>query len=320
MFLITKKQKTLMRLSFSCMILLFSALAAGANPGTLNNSCVDCHKTISPFTDEQLRLNEIRLNHTLRNISCSLECHEDVIRKTASDNYQQWSDSDHSKYYVTCDKCHGGNPDVKNESESHASMQGINNESSPIYFKNIPDTCGNCHTEEMKHFKDTMHYQRLQAESRAPSCVTCHKPHSFKVLKASEMTALCSVCHNPKDQVATATVPIDAKNALVKQKEFQDELMNAKNAVATDKAARKDVTSAQADLDNAQAVMDNIPSLWHQFNLKDFDSQVQKGIDYAKKAESKTSTIEPTVPRIPGFEIILVFAIIPVSYLMRKSR
>lgn len=321
MFLKTKKQKTLMRLSFSCMILLFSAITAGAaNPGALNNSCVDCHKTISPFTDEQIRLNEIRLNHTLRNITCSLECHEDVIRKTASSNYQQWSDSAHSKYFVTCDKCHGGNPDVNDEAGSHASMKGINNASSPIYFKNIPDTCGNCHAEEMKHFKNTMHYQRLQAESRAPSCVTCHNPHSFKVLKASEMTALCSVCHNPKDQVATAAVPIDAKNALDKQKIFKDELMNAKNAVAADKAARKDITSAQADLDNAQAVMDNIPSLWHQFNLKDFDSQVQRGIDYARKAESKTSGVEPTVPRVPGFEIVLVFAIIPISYLMRKSR
>jgi len=320
MFLKTMTQKTLfLRLSISCILLVFFALTAGAASSvSLNNSCVDCHKTLSPFTDEQNRLNEIRMNHTVKNISCSFECHEDIIRKTASDNFQQWSDSDHSKYYVTCDACHGGDASSKNEVGAHGSMKGINDENSPIYFKNIPDTCGKCHAEEMEHFKNTMHYQRLKAESRAPSCVTCHKPHTFKVLKASEMTALCSVCHNPRDQIATASVPIDARNALDKQKEFQIELFSAKQAIAADKAARKDISHAQIDLDKAQAVMDDIPSLWHQFNLKDFDNQIQNGIDWAKNAESKTSLIEPTVPKTPGFGVIMVFAIFAILYLMRK--
>lgn len=320
MFLKTQTQKKfLLRSSLSCIILVFFALSAGAaNSGALNNSCVDCHSTLSPFNDEQIRLNEIRMNHTLKNISCSFECHEDVMRKTASDNFQQWSDSIHSEYYVTCDRCHGGNPDAKSKTGSHGSMKGINDTDSPIYFKNIPDTCGECHAEEMEHFKNTMHYQRLKAESRAPSCVTCHKPHTFKVLKASEMTALCSVCHNPRDQVATASVPIDAKNALEKQKEFRNELLKAKQAIAADKDARKDVTHAQVDLDKAQAVMNDIPSLWHQFNLKDFDRQIQNGIDSAKKAESKTSSLEPTVPQTPGFGIVMVFIILAISYLFRK--
>lgn len=320
MFLKTHTQKTLfLRLSLSCIILVFFALTAvAADQYALNNSCVNCHKTISPFTDEQNRLNEIRMNHTLKNISCSFECHEDVIRKAASDNYQQWSDSDHSKYYVTCDACHGGDPNTKNEAESHASMKEINDTDSPINFKNIPDTCGKCHSEEMEHFKNTMHYQRLKAESRAPSCVTCHKPHTFKVLKASEMTALCSVCHNPRDQIATASVPIDAKNALEKQKEFQNELLKAKQAIAADTGARKDISHAQVDLDKAQAVMNDIPSLWHQFNLRDFDRQIQNGIDSAKKAESKTSSLEPTVPQAPGFGIVMVFVILTISYLFRK--
>jgi predicted CXXCH cytochrome family protein len=197
-------------------------------------------------------------------------------------------------------------------------MKGINDINSPIHFKNIPDTCGNCHAEEMEHFKNTMHYQRLKAESRAPSCVTCHRPHTFKVLKASEMTALCSVCHNPRDQIATASVPIDARNALEKQKEFQNELFLAKQAIAADKAARKDISHAQIELEKAQAVMDDIPSLWHQFNLKDFDRQIQSGIDSANKAESKTSYLEPTVPKTPGIGILMVLAIFMIVYLMRK--
>lgn len=320
MFLKTQTQKTLfVRLSFSCIIIvLFAFTAQAANSGSFNNSCVDCHKTISPFTEEQIRFNEIRLNHTLKNISCSLECHEDVIRKTASDNFQQWSESDHSKYYVTCDDCHGGNPDASDEATSHASMKGINDVNSSIYFKNIPDTCGKCHVEEMDHFKNTMHFQRLKAESSAPSCITCHKPHSFKVLKASELIPLCSICHNQKNNIAIASVPQDAKIALEKQAEFQDEIMKAKISLAEAKASGKDVTSEQIDLDKAQAIMDNIPSSWHQFNLKDFDKQMQTGIDLAKKLEYATSQVEPTEQKIPGVGIVLLFAIIAIIYLMRK--
>jgi len=285
----------------------------------LNNSCVDCHKTLSPFTEEQNRFNDIRQNHIGRNISCSLECHADIIRKRASDNYQQWSDSIHSQYFVTCDSCHGGNPDVKTEAGAHASMKDINDPNSAIYFKNIPDTCGKCHAEELDNFKNTMHYQRLKAESRAPSCVTCHQPHSFKVLKAPELTPLCSVCHNPKDKIAVASVPKDAKEALEKQKEFQEEVLKAKDAVARAKAAGEDVSSAQVDLDKAVAVMNNIPSLWHGFNLKDFDEQVQSGIDWAKRAEFKVSGVEPTIPSTPGFGIIIALGIFSLLYLIRKS-
>lgn len=296
----------------------FIAPAGASHLDVLKNSCVDCHKTLSPFTDEQKQFNEIRLNHTQRNISCSLECHEDVIRKRAVDNFQQWSDSVHSKYFVTCDACHGGDPAAKTEAGAHASIKNINDPNSTIYFKNIPDTCGKCHADVLDDFKNTMHYQRLRAESRAPSCVTCHQPHSFKVLKASELTNLCSVCHNPKDRIAAASVPTDAKQALEKQKEFQEEVLKAENAVAEAKAKGMDVSSAQLDLDKAVAVMNDVPSLWHGFNLKNFDQQIQNGIDWAKKAEYKVSGVEPAVPHASGIGIVLVLGIFAILYLIKK--
>ncbi|VVB96296.1 Cytochrome c7 c [uncultured archaeon] len=303
---------------FFIYFILLAAPTGAVGLDGLNNSCVDCHKKLSPFTDEQSRFNEIRLNHTERNISCSLECHEDVIRKRASDNFQQWSDSAHSEYYVTCDACHGGDPTAITEAGAHAAMKNVSDPNSSIYFKNIPDTCGKCHAEELDHFKNTMHYQRLRAESRAPSCITCHQPHTFKVLKAAELTTVCSVCHNQKDNIATPTVPNDAKQALEKQNELQGEILNAKNIVAQAKAKGMDVSTAQMDVDAAVAVMNNAPSLWHGFNLKDFDTQIQSGIDYAKKAEYMASDAEPTVPRAPGIGIAFVLGIFALLYLIRK--
>lgn len=294
------------------------APAGAANYEALNNSCINCHKSLSPFTDEQSRFNDIRLNHTERNITCSLECHEDIIRKKASDNFQQWSDSGHSSYSVTCDSCHGGNPDLSTIEGAHSTMKNMSDPESPIYFKNIPETCGKCHATELDHFKNTMHYQRLRAESRAPSCVNCHQPHSFKVLEASEITPLCSVCHNTKDQVSTANVPKDAKFALEKADELKEEIRIATNSVSDSKAKGKDVASAQNDLDKAISIMKDVPSLWHSFNLKDFDKQIQVGIDSAKKAQGKLSEDEPTAPSVPGVGIVLVMGIFTILYLIRK--
>ncbi len=314
--------KNYLTLLSSCALFVFffafTAPAGASHLDVLNNSCVDCHKTLSPFTDEQARFNEIRQNHIDRNVSCSLECHEDIIRRTAKDNFQQWSDSEHSKYYITCNACHGGDPNAKTKAEAHAAMKNTTDPNSTIYYKNIPETCGKCHTEELNNFKNTMHYQRLKAESRAPSCITCHQPHTFKVLKASELTPLCSVCHNPTDQIAPANVPKDAKNALEKADEFRAEVLKAKNAVDEAKAKGKDTSSAQADLDRATALMNNIPSLWHGFNLNNFDQQIQNGIDLAKNAENKVSDIEPNVQTTPGFGIAIVFGAFVIIYIIRR--
>ncbi len=304
-----------------CIIIALIFLNAPARADQLysyNNSCVNCHKSLSPFTDEQIRFNDIRLNHTQRNISCSLECHEDIIRKKATDNFQQWSESAHSKYYVTCDACHGGNPNGNTEAEAHSSMKNISDPESSIYFKNIPETCGKCHAEELHHFKNTMHYQRLRAESQAPSCVTCHQPHGFKVLKASELTPLCSVCHNQRDQIANANVPKDATLALEKANELQERIDKVSNAISEAKANGKDIGSAQNDLDKAMSVMKDIPFQWHSFNLEDFDKQTQIGIEYAKNAEDKLSGVEPTVPSVPGLGVPMIIGVLAALYFIRK--
>lgn len=251
------------------------------------------------------------------NNSC-LTCHENVTEKIASDNYQRWSDSIHSSYFVTCDACHGGNKNINDELEAHSSMKNVTDPLSPIYFKNVPETCGKCHEIELEHFKNTMHYQRLRAESSAPSCATCHVPHSFKVLKASELSPLCSVCHNENDQASSANVPVDAKLALEMATELQNEIVALKNSITEAKAKGLDVSSAQNDLDKATYVLNEVPSLWHSFNLKDFDRQIQAGIDSTKKAKNKLTEVEPTVPPVPGIGIVMILGIFILFSILKK--
>ncbi|MCX9084583.1 MAG: hypothetical protein OIN87_07300 [Candidatus Methanoperedens sp.] len=251
------------------------------------------------------------------NNSC-INCHENVTVKKPSENFQRWSDSIHSSYFVTCDACHGGNPDVTTESEAHSTMKNVTDPKSPIYFKNIPETCGKCHSTELDHFKNTMHFERLRAEASAPSCATCHKPHSFKVLKASELLPLCSVCHNVRDMPSSANVPNDAKIALEMADELQNEIMALSNSLSDAKAKGMDVSSAQKDLDKATFVIKDVPSLWHSFNLKAFDIQIQSGIDSARKGQNKLSEVEPTAPSVPGFGIVMVLGLFATLYIIRK--
>jgi cytochrome c553 len=163
-----------------------------------------------------------------------------------------------------------------------------------------------------------MHYERLRAESSAPSCATCHKPHSFKVLKASELLPLCSVCHNAKDMPLSANVPDDAKTALEMADELQREIVTLQSSISDEKAKGMDVSSAQNDLDNAISVIKNVPSLWHSFNLKAFDTQIQTGIDSAKKGQHKLAEVDTTVPSVPGIGIITVLGIITAIYIFRR--
>ncbi len=65
-------------------------------------------------------------------------------------------------------------------------------------------------------------------------------------------------------------------------------------------------------------VMNDVPSLWHSFNLKDFDKQIQVGIDSANKAQGKLVETEQTVPSVPGIGIVLVMGIFAILYLIRK--
>lgn len=307
-------------------LIFISGVNADIPKGILeaNNSCVDCHKTIIQSTDVQITLVKIINNHTERNVTCSIDCHKDLMKKRVIDNFQQWSGSAHASYFVTCDRCHGGNPKGNSKSESHLGVLTTTDQNSSIYSANIPETCGKCHTEELNNFKNTMHYQRLKAESLAPSCITCHSPHTFQVPTTDNIITLCSRCHNPIDLPSLSSVPNDAKNALNKAGEFQDLIVSTKKIISDAKASGQDVSSAQLDIDSAISITNDIPSMWHGFNLKNFDQQIQKGIDFTTKARNEVNVEIPVPPKakvsiviIPIMIILVIFVLV---YMIKRRK
>lgn len=298
------------------LISLILMFAITILPGVLaDNSCIDCHGKLTVLNESEQKLNDIRLKHLARDVPCSLECHTKTLDKFAKSNYDQWSNSKHALFGITCDKCHGGNATSSAKELAHAGIKLNNNPTSPIYYTNVPETCGKCHSKELEQFTKSLHYQNLKALKQAPTCDTCHNPHQFKVLDKYELHVLCSNCHN-KDLKIAPDVPDKASLALENIEKLKIEISIAENAIKVAGNEGKDVTAAQKDIDNAKFTLESLPVLWHGFNLPLFENVISTGIVSAQKAQQETG-IKPTTaitagtttkPSTPGFEAIFSIA------------
>src|SRR5659263_490776 len=305
-------KKPIILASFMFLLAIFVAPNAVAD-----NSCLDCHEKLTAFSEKEKELNDIRIKHLQRDVACSLECHATTIDKIAKSNYEQWTNSKHALFNITCDNCHGGNTSSDVKEIAHTGVSRSSESNSSVFYRNVPDTCGKCHEDELKQFKDSKHYQRLKALKQAPSCDTCHLPHEFKVLNASEFQDLCSSCHNIDMKIAPE-IPEQAVNAFENAEKLKNEIRIADAALKHTKLQGKNVTEAHKELPAAIEILDNLPILWHSFNLPHFQNVTDNGIIYARTSQID-SGLPPTKPTTPGFMAILsVTGIISIYLLIRR--
>ncbi len=288
------------------------------------NSCVDCHKTLTPFIEEQRRFNEIRIQHLERNVTCSLECHADRIMQLATANYQQWSTSLHALNGVTCDKCHGGDPSQATQEKAHANLKNVTDPQSPVYYTNVPNTCGQCHSQELENFENSTHYKRLEALQTAPTCTTCHHPHVFGVLNPEDFRNSCGTCHSIYTKVAPYDVPLRAEDLLRKVNKLKFNIENTKQDIYWAKQNGTDTTQAEAYWNNAYATLGTLPPMWHEFNLTHFEDEINLANDQVNKAEklvqttpAPTKTAAPSVPGFAGATVLI--SLVAVFYILRKK-
>lgn len=308
-----------MRSKFLFVLMILSFVIFIIPVALADNSCLDCHEKLTAFNETEQEFNKIRLKHLSSNVNvpCSLECHASTIDKIAKSNYEQWTRSKHSMYNVTCDKCHGGDPASDVKEKAHIGVLRESDTNSTVFFRNVPETCGKCHTKELNQFKDSLHYQRLKALKQAPTCDTCHRPHEFKVLNVSEFNDLCSQCHNLDMKIAP-DVPDKAISALENADKLKNEIKLADNAIRQAKDKGKDVSVAQKDLESAISIRDSLPVLWHAFDLPSFETVIDNGINAAKKAQEE-SGMPVTKPSTPGFGAVLaIMGIFTIFFLLRR--
>ncbi|MCZ7356633.1 MAG: cytochrome c3 family protein [Candidatus Methanoperedens sp.] len=305
------------KIILSGILLMFSVFIV---PGVLaDNSCLNCHEKLSAFNETEQQFNQIRLQHLARDIPCSLECHTTTLSKFAKSNYEQWTKSKHALFNVTCNNCHGGDPSSEIKEKAHIGILISSDPNSTIFYRNVPETCGKCHVNELEQFRNSAHYQNLKALKQAPTCDTCHSPHEFMVLNISAFHNLCSQCHNIDMRIAPSDAPDKAIAALESADNLKNEIRKADDAIRQAKQQGKDVSMAQKDLDTAIAIMDGLPVLWHSFNLPHFQDVIDNGTKYAQQSQLDTG-LPIAKPKAPGFGVIMSLTGIIAIYLLLRRK
>ncbi len=76
---------------------------------------------------------------------------------------------------------------------------------SPVNRRNLPTTCGACHTGPFVAFQDSTHYKLLQTgNNRGPTCSTCHGEVAGRVLSPKALASRCNECHGPGETAPRA--------------------------------------------------------------------------------------------------------------------
>jgi formate dehydrogenase gamma subunit len=145
-------------------------------------------------------------------------CHADTermeaIRLAVKDPVGTYLDSVHGRAFeegktgsAVCTDCHG----------THGLYNSLNKKSR-VSRGNIADTCGRCHAEIAKQYKESVHGRAaLSGAVESAVCTDCHGGHAVRSSKESgisasggSLTEACSKCHESEQIIRKFGLPAD---------------------------------------------------------------------------------------------------------------
>lgn len=182
-------------------------------------------------------------------------------------NFKDWDGSVHAKSGIECQSCHGGDASQVAKDAAHAGMLPSTNPKSPVYFTQIPETCGKCHEPEFAAFRKSAHFKELQSSGRGPNCVTCHEAMANRIIDSRSMQTTCSLCHHQPVQAYQARVAIEEAQGILRR--LDAEIQSAQSTGLTDASSQKKTYQLLADRLH-QAKVD-----WHAFRVEKLLAQVK---------------------------------------------
>lgn len=204
-----------------------------------SNNCVDCHSK----SNTQLKL---------------------------TSRYAEWHMSLHRDKGVGCDKCHGGDPTVKEQAKAHVGVLAISAPNSRLHPKNLPETCGSCHKEIANTFVESKHYQNLKSAGLGPSCSTCHEHMASDVIYTPEQTSkLCASCHDSSNALMPKRPEIPGKADEVMQsiRRANMVVMWADRLIDDAHNKKVEVGEMEKEMKVVHGMMAEAKVSWHAFNL-----------------------------------------------------
>ena len=215
--------------------------------------------------------------------SC-MECHRDLPAGSyAGHKFSDYTDSVHDRNGVRCEACHGGDPVHADKTAAHKGVFKSTDPKSAIYFRNLPQTCGKCHGEELVNFSRSRHYAELKTSGRGPSCVTCHGSMGTFILTSGQIREFCTVCHNNKRGILP-NAPQEVMNVLSMMELAGTVVSWSEESVKEAQKGKNSTPESEKQLALAMNYMKHARLSWHTFRMEDVTANIKSAYSSAKKA------------------------------------
>ncbi len=198
-------------------------------------------------------------------------CHSQLLEPlSVSSRYLEWQLSRHEEKGASCEKCHGGDPSVKEKEKAHIGVLKSSNPQSRLHWKNQPETCNACHQTVVSAFVQSAHYQRLKGIGLGPSCNTCHAHMATEVVYSPVETAnLCAQCHDAINFIQPRPeIPMRAKETMMALQRADAVINWAQLLLAEGRRRNQSLNAEENEFRLAEETLGKARVDWHAFNLE----------------------------------------------------
>ncbi len=199
-------------------------------------------------------------------VDTCVSCHKDekfrVQDKKLYDYFKKWKGSIHDVAGISCSDCHGGDMSKAEKKEAHAKILPPDNPASPVFYKNVPKTCGKCHENVYKYFTKSKHYKTMEKAGNGPVCVTCHGSVVTNVYYTSIVLSTCVSCHNQQ----TGNHP-----EVISKAEQILHRLNVSKGYLRWTSKHFDAINRLTAVSRVDTLYQNIANSWHRFDLENTD-------------------------------------------------
>ena len=221
-------------------------------------------------------------------VNSCMECHRDLPAGSyAGHKFSDYTGSVHDRNGVRCEACHGGDAVHADKTAAHKGVFKSTDPKSAIYFRNLPQTCGKCHGEELVNFSRSRHYAELKTSGRGPTCVTCHGSMGTFILTSVQIREFCTVCHNNKRGILP-NVPQEVVNVLSMMELAGTVVSWSEESVKEAQKSKNSTPESEKQLALAMNYMKHARLSWHTFRMEDVTANIKNAYSAAKKAREGT--------------------------------
>jgi hypothetical protein len=208
------------------------------------------------------------------------DCHFANGGKPNPMHLEEWEASPHERAGVGCEKCHGGNPQTVDAFLAHQSIVRGRGPDTPVHPRQLPKTCGTCHSGPYTQFQKSRHHALLEQGSyEGPTCATCHGTVAAYLLSPKALEHECNGCHARGRKAAHPEYAGDARALLEGTRTVRQMLSSARPVIAKTKDAALRA-SLEADYQQAEVPLTEAVYDAHAFVFT--DARERLGVAHAR--------------------------------------